>query len=101
MNTGNSFSINAPFVLDMSRQVLGKEDQFNKVLIEKAGELVGQLFRKVLLKKYGPSVYSLLCSQATDDTPGFQTYLIESLKKSKVIINDTYDVAVNFLMNFL
>ena len=100
VNSGNSFSINAPFVLDMSRKALGSTYELNKVLTSAAGEIVGQLFRKVLLKKYGPHAYNLLLPQCADDTPGFQDFIVTSLKKYKVVINDTYDESVDFMDGF-
>jgi hypothetical protein len=89
VKTGNSFNVNAPFVLDLSRQALVATDNLNKELINKAGELTGSLFRNVLIKKYGASSYKLLC-QTTDTSTDFQTIVMDSVKKTKIIINEKF-----------
>ena len=100
VKTGNSLSVNAPFELDSSRQGLVAIDQLNKALVENVAELVGQLFRKVLIRKYGPLAYRLLLPQGDDGDLGFYKRAIASLKKYKAIINNTYSDSADFSEEF-
>lgn len=88
--TGNSFSINAPFVLNTLRSGLAPENELNTLLLKQAATLIADLFRNILLRRFGVVAYGLLIETSASNVPSFLEVLYDSLRDQQCILNNTY-----------
>ena len=88
-NTGNCFSINAPFMLNTLRSNLQPENTLNTSLIERAAIFAAALFRKALIPKFGASAYLLLKESSSTVEPFLQK-LHGAMLSEKCILNNKY-----------
>ena len=89
-STGLGFSLNGPFILDMDRDRIVHDDDWNKYLLTQTGKELGEVFSNKILPKYGPIAYLLFTSDNIDNAyPMFYENALKSM--GKYIINDYYD----------
>jgi hypothetical protein len=88
--TGLGFSLNAPFLLDMDRDRIVHDDDWNEYLFTQTGKGLGKIFSTKILPKYGPRGYLLFISNNIDNAYSeFYEKALESLKR--YLINEYYD----------
>ncbi|MDO8727103.1 MAG: hypothetical protein Q7J35_13625 [Candidatus Methanoperedens sp.] len=92
--TGLSFSINAPFLLDMDRDRIVHNDDWNEYLLTQTGKELGNIFSTKILPKYGANAYLLFVSNNIDNA--YLKFYENALKSVKeYVINDLYDPKKN------
>ena len=89
--TGLGFSLNAPFLLDMDRDRIVHDDDWNEYLLTQTGKGLGNIFSTKILPKYGPKGYLLFISNNRDNAYSkFYENALDSLKR--YVINEHYDI---------
>jgi hypothetical protein len=88
--TGLGFSLNAPFLLDMDRDRIVHNDDWNEYLFTQTGKELGNIFSTKILSKYGANAYLLFVSNNIDNVDlKFYENALKSMKE--YVINDLYD----------
>ena len=88
--TGNGFSINAPFVLNTLRSGLAPQNELNALLQRQAATFIANLFRNILLHRFGVSAYMLLKETSVSNAETFLDALYESIREQRCVLNNKY-----------
>jgi len=88
--TGNRLSINAPFVLDTLRYGLVPQNELNTLLLKQASTFIANLFRNILLEKFGVSAYMLLKETSVPNDETFLDTLYDLIREQRCVLNNEY-----------